>query len=98
MDQNQANVAKSIDTNITGNMPNGDPAPKRDPNDGRKGTKTAIVITGVAAGISSGLEITNPEPGNDAVEAHTEKIRQIPSSTTDENKNLWETLKNWLFN
>ena len=98
LDQNQANVAKSIDTNITGNMPNGDPAPKRDPNDGRKGTKTAIVITGVAAGISSGLEITNPEPGNDAVEAHTEKIRQIPSSTTDENKNLWETLKNWLFN
>ena len=32
--QEQANVAKSIDTNVSGTMPNGDPALKRDPNDG----------------------------------------------------------------
>ena len=29
MDWNQANVAESIDTNVSGMMPNGDPAPKR---------------------------------------------------------------------
>ena len=28
LDRNQANVAKSIDTNVSGMMPNGDPAPK----------------------------------------------------------------------
>lgn len=30
LDRNQANVAKSIDTNVSGMMPNGDPAPKRE--------------------------------------------------------------------
>ena len=29
LDRNQANVAESIDTNVSGMMPNGDPAPKR---------------------------------------------------------------------
>ena len=33
LDRNQANVAESIDTNVSGMMPNGDPAPKRDPKD-----------------------------------------------------------------
>ena len=34
LDRNQANVAESIDTNVSGMMPNGDPAPKRNPKDG----------------------------------------------------------------
>ena len=49
LDQNQANVAKSIDTNISGMMPNGDPAPKRDPNDGGKKTKVAIGVSTVGS-------------------------------------------------
>lgn len=30
LDRNQANIARSIDTNVSGMMPNGDPAPKRE--------------------------------------------------------------------
>lgn len=37
LDRNQANIAKSIDTNVSGMMPNGDPAPKRKPK-GWRGT------------------------------------------------------------
>jgi hypothetical protein len=51
--QREADVAKSIDTNISGDMPNGDPSPKRDPNDGGKKTKAAIAIVGAGAGIAS---------------------------------------------
>lgn len=36
LDRNQANVAESIDTNVSGMMPNGDPAPKRDPKDKKR--------------------------------------------------------------
>ena len=48
--QEQANVAKSIDTNVSGTMPNGDPAPKRDPNDGGDKTRVAIGVTTIGAG------------------------------------------------
>ena len=47
-DQEQANVAKGIDTNISGNMPNGDPAPKRGPKGGIW-VKSGIVVTGGGA-------------------------------------------------
>ncbi len=47
LDLNQANIAKSIDANITGNMPNGDPAPKRGP----QGIGKSVLIIGEAAAI-----------------------------------------------
>lgn len=53
LDQNQANVAKSIDTNVSGMMPNGDPAPKRDPNDG--GKKTIVAIGALTAGSAAAV-------------------------------------------
>ena len=73
--QEQANIAQSIDTNISGTMPNGDPAPKRDPNDGQKGTKTAIGVVIVAGGVRSVLELTHPDPSKDAIEAHEERAK-----------------------
>ena len=48
--QEQANVAKGIDTNITGTMPDGSPSPKRDPNDGGNKTKIAIGISVIGIG------------------------------------------------
>ena len=44
MDWNQANVAESIDINVSGMMPNGDPAPKRDPKDGGKKTMVGMIF------------------------------------------------------
>ena len=64
LDQNQANISKSIEDNITGNMPNGDPAPKRDPNDGKNKTKIAIGLTVIgtsAATIESIIKGTQPQ-------------------------------------
>ena len=62
--QEQANIAKSIDTNISGTMPNGDPAPKRNPNDGGNKTKIAIGLATVGAGaavVESVVEGTQPQ-------------------------------------
>ena len=98
LDQQQANIANSIDTNISGTMPNGDPAPKRDPNDGRKGTKTAFGVITVAAGVSSVLELTNPDPSKDAVEAHKEKAKSIQSQPRQNDQGLWKRIKEWIFN
>ena len=98
LDQEQANIAKSIDTNISGTMPNGDPVPKRDPNDGRKGTKTIIDIMTVIAGARCVLELTNPDPSKDAVEAHEEKVKNIQSQPVQNDQGLWENLKKWIFN
>ena len=98
LDQQQANIANSIDANISGTMPNGDPAPKRDPNDGRKGTKTAFGVITVAAGVSSVLELTNPDPSKDAVEAHKEKAKSIQSQPRQNDQGLWKRLKEWIFN
>ena len=98
LDQQQANIANSIDTNISGTMPNGDPVPKRDPNDGRKGTKRAFGVITVAAGVSSVLELTNPDPSKDAVEAHKEKAKSIQSQPRQNDQGLWKRLKEWIFN
>lgn len=62
--QEQANIAQSIDTNISGTMPNGDPAPKRDPNDGGNKTKIAIGVASagaVSAAVESVIEGTQPQ-------------------------------------
>ena len=62
--QEQANVAKSIDTNVSGTMPNGAPALKRDPNDGGDKTRVAIGVTTIGAGaavVESVVEGTQPQ-------------------------------------
>lgn len=67
-DQEQANVAKGIDTNISGNMPNGDPAPKRGPKGGIW-VKSGIVVTGGGAvagtldSVIEGSQLQVPVPG-----------------------------------
>ena len=59
MDRNQANVAESIDTNVSGMMPNGDPAPKRDPKDKKRIIKVGKkVIIGLAIDRTY-MELTN---------------------------------------
>ena len=94
LDQNQANVAKSIDTNVSGMMPNGDPAPKRDPNDGGKKTKIGLGIVGTGLGVDVALEVSNPEPekGN-VIESHTKsEIQRIESNEPT----FWEKLVNFI--
>lgn len=51
-DQEQANITESIDTNISGNMPNGDPAPKRDPKGGLI-VKIGFGVSGVGVAVAS---------------------------------------------
>lgn len=94
LDQNQANVAKSIDTNISGMMSNGDPAPKRNPNDGGKKTKIGLGIIGTGLGVNVVLEVSNPNPekGN-AIESHTEaEMQRIESNEPT----IWEKLVNFI--
>lgn len=96
LEQNQANIAKSIDTNISGMMPNGDPAPKRNPKDGGWKTTTGLIV-GVGGTFVDGiLEITNPKPGQeDAIKAHM----QAEQERIDEHKpTIWEKVFNSLFN
>lgn len=74
-DQEQANVAKSIDTNVSGNMPNGDPAPKRGPKGGiwvklglgvSGGGAAAATLHSVVEG--SQLQVPVPEQHSDQPE------------------------------
>lgn len=90
LDQNQANVAESIKNNITATTPSGDPMPKRGPEDGSRKTKIAISVATIGASVRAGLELTNPNPSKDAVEAHTEKVQQPAEKQT----NIWEIIKN----
>ena len=90
LDRNQANVANSIENNITATTPSGDPTPKRDPK-GKK-TKTALGVTVVGAGARAILEVTNPDPSKDAVEAHEGQVKQLPA---EDRQSLWKTIKSW---
>ena len=92
LDQNQANIARSIDTNISGNMPNGDPAPKRNPQDG--GRKTIIGVTVVSSGALSRiiLDETNPDPSEDSYEVHTKKNEK----KREYGRTIWDILLEWL--
>lgn len=94
LDRNQANIANSIDANISGMMPNGDPAPKRNPKDGGMKTTIALGVTATGLLIDSALEISNPSPGQDAVNAHTdaEKERIQKNEPT-----IWEKLIKTIF-
>jgi hypothetical protein len=85
--QQQANVAKSIDTNISGSAPNGN-SPKRDPNDIGKGAAIAVGV-GVTLGIVE--QITNPDPSKDAHEAHLEKEQQQQQN----NNSFWDKIPKW---
>lgn len=74
-DQEQAKVAKSIDTNVSGYMPNGDPAPKRGPGGGiwvklglgvSGGGAAAATLHSVVEG--SQLQVPVPEQHSDQPE------------------------------
>jgi RHS repeat-associated protein len=95
LDNDQAQTAKDIDKNITGGMPDGNPAPKRDPNDGGKWTKAAFKVVAVGATVRAGLELTNPDPSKDAAEAHQEKAQQQQQQQQQQQNNLslWEKIK-----
>lgn len=87
LDRNQANIAKSIDTNITGNMPNGDPAPKRDPNDNRGKTRTATWILTIgtsAASIKSVID--GSEPQEDSSQENDSMQSEMKAK---EQENVW---------
>jgi hypothetical protein len=98
VDSDQAQTAKDIDKNITGEMPDGNPAPKRDPNDGGKNTKAAVGVVVVGGTVRAGLELTNPDPSKDAVEAHEKKAqKQQQQQQQQQNTSLWNRFINWLF-
>ncbi|MCS2654273.1 RHS repeat-associated core domain-containing protein [Bacteroides faecis] len=90
LDKNQANVANSIDTNVSGMMPNGDPAPKRDPNDkskiGKAGKKV-LIGSGIAR---TALELTTPDPTQDAYEAHTNQVVGKEEYSTNYIRDIFE--------
>lgn len=90
LDRKQANIANSIDTNISGMMPNGDPAPKIDPNDKRKIVKVGgKVLTG--AGIARvALEMTNPDPTQDTYDAHTNQVEEKKEYPLDYMRNIYK--------
>ena len=91
LDKNQANIAKSIDTNISGMMPNGDPAPKRNPKDGGKKTISGIAIGVIGAGTKVVLDATNPDPSQDSYDIHTKKIEKEEIY----NPTIWEEYFDW---
>ena len=93
LDRNQANIANSIDTNISGDMPNGDPAPKRDPKDGGKKTISGIVLGFIGAGSKTVLDATNPDPSQDSYEVRT----KIVEKKEEYGPTIWEEFFNWKF-
>ena len=94
-DQNQANVAKSIDTNVSGMMPNGDPAPKREP----KGKIGKIVIgSGLfSAFIDSILNPAGTNQGQSKSNVGGNKTTEIKQEPKQEDKSLWQRIED-IFN
>ena len=94
LDRNQANVAKSIDTNVSGMMPNGDPAPKRNPKDGGKKTMVGMILGAIGTLSKETLDVTNPDPSQDSYEVHTKKVekKEIYGPT------IWEEYFDWKIN
>lgn len=86
----QANVTKSIDTNVSGTMPNGDPAPKRDPNDGGNKTKIAIGSSAIGTGgaaVESVTEGAQPE----VVPQQPLNQPEIKPQRTQQNNSWWQS-------
>ena len=93
LDRNQANVAESIDTNVSGMMPNGDPAPKRDPKDKKRIIKVGKkVIIGLAIDRTY-MELTNPDPTQDAYETHTNQVEGREEYSTDYVGDIYNWIK-----
>ena len=93
LDRNQANVAESIDTNVLGMMPNGDPAPKRDPKDKKRIIKVGKkVIIGLAIDRTY-MELTNPDPTQDAYETHTNQVEGREEYSTDYVGDIYNWIK-----
>lgn len=92
--QEQANVAKSIDTNVSGTMPNGDPAPKRDPNDGGDKTRVAIGVTTIGAGaavVESVVEGTQPQ---ETVSQQPSQQPEVKPQESEKNNEWWQQILN----
>ena len=94
LDRNQANVAESIDTNVSGVMPNGDPAPKRNPKDGGKKTMVGMILGVIGTFSKETLDVTNPDPSQDSYEVYTKKVekKEIYGPT------IWEEYFDWKIN
>ena len=100
LDQNQANVAKSIENNVTATTPSGDPLGKRDPKNWRK---WAIPVIGTGAGTEIGVQLMNPDPSKDANDARREQLKpnqnpEQPPKQNPQEQNLIYRIINWLVN
>lgn len=82
LDQNQANVAKSIDTNVSGMMPNGDPAPKRELSKWQK------IILGVVWGSVAIKDYCDNSALPNISDKDRSKDMEIDSINTEKNDNL----------
>ena len=84
LDQNQANIAMSIENNITATTPSGDPLPKKDP---KKWGIGRTLVLGVGFGTTIGVQLTNPDPSKDANEAKMEQLKpnQNPEQAPKQN-------------
>jgi hypothetical protein len=94
LDQNQANTAKDIDKNITGKMPDGNPAPKRDPNDGGNKTKIAIGVAAIGAGaaaVESIIEGTQPQ---EIESQQPPKQPEVKPQEPQQNNSWWQNFLN----
>ena len=93
LDQNQANVAKSIDTNVSGMMPNGDPAPKREP----KGKIGKIVVGSglLSAFIDSMLNPAEASQGQSKSNVDDNKTTEIRQEPEQEDKSLWQRIEDF---
>lgn len=70
-------MAESIKNNITATTPCGDPMPKRDPEDWKKG---AIIPMGIAVGSEFYIQLNNSDPSRDAHQVRQQQIEQKENS------------------
>ena len=68
LDRNQANIAKSIDANVSGMMPNGDPAPKRELSISQK------IVLGVVWGAVAAKDY-HDNFSNDNIQEHPKDLK-----------------------
>lgn len=93
MDQNQANVANSIDANISGMMPNGDPAPKRTP----KGWQGSVLKIGlVSAMIEDHHNNTQKELGYSSKDISHDSVNEDIKNKKSDSYDIFEPIKNKL--
>ena len=96
IDQNQANVAKSIEDNVTSQAPGGNPGPKRSPK-GELG-KTILKVGAGGAVVQSIVEGSEPQIENSTQEGDATSGPSIQNNTNnDENeeRDWWNFSLNW---